>query len=66
MPTFSKTVLLDDGKSHVIERTTDEPGEITRMRYSGWEQKREKESPEKPTPTALPAGSGPKTDQSKP
>lgn len=66
MPTFSKIVVLGDGESRVIERTTDDPNEITRMCYSGWEQKPEEKQPEKSKPAAQPAISGPKSDTNKP
>ncbi len=45
MPTFTKT----------IERTTDDPAEMTTLRYSGWEEKPSPDSPEKSAaPTAEP------------
>ena len=38
MPTFTKT----------IERTTDDPAEMTSLRYSGWEEKPAPKKHEKP------------------
>lgn len=40
MPTFTKT----------IERTTDDPAEMTTLRYSGWEEKPSPDSPEESAP----------------
>ena len=46
MPTFTKEVTTVAGGDQTLERVTDDPAEMTALRYSGWEEK--PEEPEEP------------------
>ena len=46
MPTFTKEVTTVAGDDQTLERVTDDPAEMTALRYSGWEEK--PEEPEEP------------------
>ena len=39
MPTFTKEVTTVAGDDQTLERVTDDPAEMTALRYSGWEEK---------------------------
>lgn len=41
MPTFTKEVTTIAGGDQTLERVTDDPAEMTALRYSGWEEKPE-------------------------
>ena len=38
MPALTKTITTDDGEDLTLERVTDDPAEMTTLRYSGWEE----------------------------
>lgn len=48
MPTFTKEVTTDAGGDQTLERVTDDPAEMTALRYSGWEEKPAPKKLEKP------------------
>ena len=48
MPTFTKEVTTVAGGDQTLERVTDDPAEMTALRYSGWEEKPAPKKLEKP------------------
>ena len=48
MPSFTKEVTTVAGGDQTLERVTDDPAEMTALRYSGWEEKPAPKKPEEP------------------